>query len=66
MRSDRRTDFLFTGLAILPLALMLAGSLTLAMLAFLLLMFCACGCSVFNGECDGGQIPPPADRHGPS
>jgi hypothetical protein len=64
MRYDRWTDFLFTGLAIVPLALMLAGSLGLALMAFLILLFAACGCGVLErtAGAESGRAPAQAPR----
>jgi hypothetical protein len=47
----RLVDFLFTGVAVLPGTLLLAGRPDLAMMSFCLLLFAACITSAWSGEC---------------
>ena len=42
MQSGRRSDFYFVGVVVLPLVLLLAGELGLALLSFFPLLFAGC------------------------
>ena len=57
MKFEKWTDFLFTGLAVVPVALAFAGRIELAVLVFVPLLFAACGCGVLERECGDPAAP---------
>jgi hypothetical protein len=56
MKHGRRADFFFTGVAIVPAALMVLGLPHIALLIFIPLLFIACACGM--AEQIGEESPP--------